>query len=52
MPKKQQKMASNKKMQKINFYKGKMAKMSPKINQIEIWPKLRTKYNLGRRCSI
>ena len=25
------------------FYKGKMAKISPKINKIEIWPKLRPK---------
>ena len=25
------------------FYKGKMAKISPKINNIEIWPKSRTK---------
>ena len=27
----------------ILFYKGKMAKISPKINKIEIWPKLRPK---------
>ena len=25
------------------FYKGKMAKISPKINKIEIWPKSRPK---------
>ena len=25
------------------FYKGKMAKISPKINKIVIWPKLRPK---------
>ena len=27
----------------IPFYKGKMAKISPKINKIKIWPKLRPK---------
>ena len=27
----------------ILFYKGKMAKISPKINKIEIWPKSRPK---------
>ena len=25
------------------FYKGKTAKISPKMNEIEIWPKLRPK---------
>ena len=27
----------------ILFYNGKMAKISPKINKIEIWPKSRPK---------
>ena len=35
------------------YYKGKMAKMSPKINKIETWPKSRPKvinsWNLSRR---
>ena len=26
-------------IKKINFYKGKMAEMSPKIAKIKIWPK-------------
>ena len=33
------------------FYKGKMAKMSPKINKIEIWPKSRPKVINSRNKS-
>ena len=31
--------------------KGKMAKISPKINEIEIWPKLRPKVLISRNKS-
>ena len=33
------------------FYKGKMAKISPKINKIEIWPKSRPKVINSRNKS-
>ena len=37
---------------KVNlFYKGKMAKISPKINKIEIWPKSRPKVINSRNKS-
>ena len=35
----------------ILFYKGKMAKISPKINKIEIWPKSHPKVINSRNKS-
>ena len=34
----------------ILFYKGKMAKISQKINKIEIWPKSRPKVINSQKC--